>query len=161
MGKFSFLIIIFICLFTIYSYPPRYINSQFNKFFSSYLPILFVSPMITNETDFAFIRRSILNKPTIPEYQIASRIAKTINIESVEDVDNPLVKARIGKQTKFDTNVIIHYTHEKRFQTNKKDIHQLWNQTFQQTPVMNIRLIIGNRNSRNMTRELVHRRPQQ
>ena len=32
-------------------------------------------------------------------------------------------------------------------------------QTFQQTPVMERRLIIGNRNSPNMTREMVHRRP--
>jgi hypothetical protein len=114
--------------------------------------------MLTNENDFAFIRHSILNKPTIPEYQIASRIAKATNVNSEEKVDNPLVKARLRKQTKFDTNLIIHYTHEKRFQNNKKDIHQLWNQTFEQTPVIDTRLIIGNRNSRNMTRELVHRR---
>jgi hypothetical protein len=32
---------------------------------------------------------------------------------------------------------------------------------FQQTPVIESRLIIGKRNSRNLTRELVHRRPQQ
>jgi hypothetical protein len=117
--------------------------------------------MLTNDNDFAFIRRSILNKPTIPEYQLASRIAKATNVNSEEKVDNPLVKARIGKQTKFDTNLIIHYTHEKRFQTNKKNIHQLWNQTFEQTPVIDTRLIIGTRNSHNMTRELVHRYPQQ
>jgi hypothetical protein len=116
--------------------------------------------MITSENDFTFMRRILINKPTIPEYQIASRIAKTINADAKEEVDNPLVKARLGKQTKFDTNLIIHYTHEKRLQNNKQHIHQLWNQTFQQTPVMDTRLIIGTRNSRNMTRELVHRRPQ-
>jgi hypothetical protein len=73
-------------------------------------------------------------------------------------VDDTLTQARLSKQTKFDTNLIIHYTHEKRFRSNKKDIHHLWKQTFKQTPVIDTRLIIGNRNSRNMTRESVHRR---
>ena len=115
--------------------------------------------MIDSENDFAFIRRILLNKPTIPEYQIATRIATTFDVNTKEEVDNPLVRARLNKQTKYDTNLIIHYTHEKRLQSNKTDIHQLWNQTFQQTPVTNTRLIIGNRNSRNITKELVHRRP--
>ncbi len=117
--------------------------------------------MITSENDFAFIRRTLLDKPTIPEYAIASRIAKSINVDSEEKVDNLLVKARLGKSTKFDTNIIIHYTHETRLKSNKKTIHQLWNQTFKQTSVMHTRLIIGNRNSPNVARELVHRRPQQ
>ncbi len=87
--------------------------------------------MITSENDFAFIRRTLLDKPTIPEYAIASRIAKSINVDSDEKVDNPLVKARLGKSTKFDTNIIIHYTHETRLKSN------------------------------NVARELMHRRPQQ
>jgi hypothetical protein len=81
--------------------------------------------MITSEHDFAFTRRILLNRPTIPEHQIASRIARTINVESEEEVDNPLVRARLRKNTEFDTNLIIHYTYEKRLQCNKKDIHQL------------------------------------
>jgi hypothetical protein len=81
-------------------------------------------------------------------------------MDSKNDVDNPLLKARINQSKKVDQNLIIHYTHQKQFQSNKKDIHQLWNQLFQQTPVMDTRLIISNRNSRNFTRELGHRRPQ-
>ncbi len=105
------------------------------------------------------MRRTLLTKPTIPEYQIASRIAKSIKFEQDEIVDDPLVRSRLDKPSKLDTNVIIHYTHEQRFQSNKKYIHQFWNQRFANTPVMERRLIIGNRNSPNMTRELVHRRP--
>jgi hypothetical protein len=41
----------------------------------------------------------------------------------------------------------------------KKDVHQLWNQTFENTPVMNTKLIISNRISQNGTKTLVHRRP--
>jgi hypothetical protein len=92
---------------------------------------------------------------------MASRIAKANQSNLNEEAHNPLVRARLRKQLKFDNNLIIHYTYEKRLQSNKTTIHQLWNQVFQQTPVIQSRLIIGNRNSRNLTRELVHRNPQQ
>ncbi len=37
--------------------------------------------LINNENGFDTIRRQLLNKPTIPEYEIASRIAKTIDAD--------------------------------------------------------------------------------
>jgi hypothetical protein len=92
---------------------------------------------------------------------MASRIAKAIETNRNEEADDPLVRARLKKQSKFDKNLIIHYTYEKRLRSNKTVIHQLWNQIFQQTPVIQSRLIIGTRNILNLTRELVHRRPQQ
>jgi hypothetical protein len=154
------LIIIVICLFYYDSYPPRYIHTHLHKLFSSYLPTPLVLPIITNQSDFVFIRQILLRKPTITGYQLASRIANSIDADSRENVDTLSLKTRLQKQTKFATNLIIHYTYEKRLQSNKKDIHQLWNQLFQQTPVTDTRLIVDNRNNRNMTRELVHRRPQ-
>ena len=117
--------------------------------------------MISNENDFNFIRDILLNKPTIPEYSIASRIAKSLDTKSVDEVNDPLVKAQLRKQNKFDKNLIIHYTYETRLQNNKKDIHKLWNQTFEQTQVLDTRRIIGNRNNRNLTKEIVHRREHQ
>jgi hypothetical protein len=122
------------------------------------LSISDVLPAIHTANDFVRLRSLLLNRPTIPEYQIASRLAKAIKNNPAEKINDPLVKARLNKQSKFDTNIIIHYTYEKRLQSNKNTIHQLWHQTFKQTPVMNTRLIIGNRNSPNMTQELVHRR---
>ena len=101
----------------------------------------------------------LLSKPTIPEYQMASRIATSIDLNSTDEINSTLAQIQLAKQTKFEKRLIIHYTHEKRLQSNKKDIHNLWNQTFQQTPVTDTRLIVGTRNSRNMTRELVHRHP--
>ncbi len=95
------------------------------------------------------------------EYQIASRIAKTIHGNPDENIENPLVKAKLNRESKFKKNIIIHYTYEKRFQHHKKIVHQLWNQTFDQTPVIVTRLIIGNKNRPNMKRQLIHRRRQQ
>jgi hypothetical protein len=59
------------------------------------------------------MRRMLLTKPNIPEYQIVLRIAKTIDVNSKEEVDNPLVKAQLDEQIKSDSNFIIHCTHEK------------------------------------------------
>jgi hypothetical protein len=81
-------------LFSNFSYPPRYL---YNQFFPSHLPISDVLPTIHTENEFARLRYLLLNRPTIPEYQIASRA----------------VKARSKKQSKFDNNLIIHYTNEK------------------------------------------------
>jgi hypothetical protein len=59
---------------------------------------------------------------------MASRIAKAIETNRNEEADDPLVRARLNKQSKFDNNLIIHYIYEKRLQSN------------------------------NMTQELIHRR---
>ena len=92
--------------------------------------------MINTEKDYSFIRQTLLRKPTISEYQIASRIAKSIQLDRDETVEDPLVRSRFDKPSKFETNLIIHYTYEKRFQCNKNTFinygfrhftkHQLW-----------------------------------
>jgi len=115
--------------------------------------------LIDKENDFIFIRSHLLNKPTISERQMAFRIAKTIDPKNKEIVGNPLVKPRLDQALKWLNNLIIHYTHEKRLETYKKDVHPLWNQILANTPVMNTKLIIGNRNSRNITREMLHKCP--
>jgi hypothetical protein len=52
---------------------------------------------------------------------MATRIAKSIKNDPDQEVDNPLVRARLNKPNKFDTSIIIHYTYEKRLQSNKHD----------------------------------------
>ena len=80
--------------------------------------------------DFVKIRHELLYKPTVPEYQMASQLAKTIDINSKEEVNDPLVRIRLDKVSKWTTNLIVHYTHERRLATY------------------------------NLTKELVRRRPQ-
>ena len=140
-------------------YPPRYIHSRFAKFLCGFLAPSAVLPMIEHENDFATVRRQLLTKPTASEHQIASRLAKTMDTEAnaVEVVD-PLVEARLRKESKWDTQIIVHYTHEQRLSSCKRDIHQLWNDTFRGTPASHTRLIIGNRNSCNLAKQLVKRR---
>lgn len=61
--------------------------------------------------------------------------------------------------SKWDSNVIIHYSYENRLSTYKRDVHQLWNEHFRQTSVINTRLIIGTQNNPNLTKRLLRRRP--
>jgi hypothetical protein len=160
MGILQLYIISLTYISFIYSYPTRYIYNRFNLFFNHYPTKSTILPLLNNENNFATFHRLFLNQPTIHEHQIASRIAKTINPDKNDTVDNPAVERKRNKQSKWLNNLIIHYTHEKRLAAYKQDIHEIWNHTFQQTPVLDTRLIIGNRNSKNLTKQLVRRRPQ-
>ena len=62
------------------------------------------------------------------------------------------------KQTASNQTPFLHYTPEKRLQTTKKLIHRLWELIFSQTPIKNAKLIVGHRNKRNTTEELVFQR---
>ena len=55
--------------------------------------------------------------------------------------------------------LILHYTHEKRFAGYKRDLHQIWSETFVNTPALEVKLIVGNRNNRHAKHELVRKRP--
>jgi len=48
--------------------------------------------------------------------------------------------------------------YEARLESYNKNIHQLWHQIFAETSVMNINLIIGNRNNWSFKGRLVNRR---
>ncbi len=69
----------------------------------------------------------------------------------------------ITKTAKIETNkrdkLIVHYTHEKRFQPFKRDMHYVYANVFRNTPAMNLQLIVGNRNRRDAKNELVRKRP--
>jgi hypothetical protein len=67
-----------------------------------------------------YIRDYLLNKTTVTEHQIASRIAKTIDPNTNDTTDDPLVQLRLRQKSKWTDNLIIHYTHEARLAGYKK-----------------------------------------
>ena len=131
------------------------------KFFKSSLyTFTSILPSITSESYFTFVRSYLLDTPTVSEHQIASRIARAVmSSQDYDAIDDSLVREKIKKKSKAIDNLIIHYTHEARFANSKKDIHQLWHQMFNGTPVASIKLIVGNRNNRKCQDSLVRRRP--
>jgi hypothetical protein len=106
-----------------------------------------------------FIRDHLLNKPTTTAQRIASRIATTIDSQFENTVGNPFTQILLSQKLKSNDNLIIHYKHEARLTSYKTDIHQLWNHTFTETPVINTKLTVGNRNSCNTSKILIRRRP--
>jgi len=131
------------------------------KFITNNLRISSTLLLFETENNFQFVRGYLLNRTTVTEQQIASRIAKTIDSINHDTANDPLVRIHGKRQSKSLHNLIIHYVHEARLTSYKKAIHELWDQIFQQTEVSNTKLIVGNRNSPNTTRTLVRLCPHQ
>ena len=143
------------------SYPPSFIHKWFMKFLTTHIRTTTLLPFIEKEYLFTLIRNFLLHKPTATAHRVASRIANATDAHNPDIVDDPLVRLQLNKKSKWTDNIIIHYTHEARLQAYKKAVHQLWHQIFKETPVMNTKLIIGNRNNLNNELRVAHRRPRQ
>ena len=82
--------------------------------------------MIESERYFQLIRSNFLNKPTATELEVAARIAKATDHHDMGTIDaSSAVSTKRKQNSTWDNNLIIHYSHEKRFEALKKDIHQL------------------------------------
>jgi hypothetical protein len=68
------------------------------KFLTNNITISSIVPFIANEQDFVFIRDYLLNKPTATEHQIASRIAKTLDLNNNDTLDDSLVQLRLHQK---------------------------------------------------------------
>ncbi|CAF4375325.1 unnamed protein product [Rotaria sordida] len=72
---------------------------------------------------------------------------------------DPLIKAKLLKRRERGNSIIIHYTHERRFSHYKRAFHQIWNDTYHNTPVQTTKLTVGSRNNPNICKKLVRRNP--
>jgi hypothetical protein len=131
------------------------------RFFTSNLKTSSLLPLIENDHDFIFLHSNLLSTPTTTEHRAALSTANAIDSDDQNTINDALVQAEQNKKSKWIDNLIIHYTYEARLASYKKDIHQLWHRIFEETPVTNTNLIIGNRNNPNYKRRLVSRRPHQ
>ncbi|KAF9758288.1 hypothetical protein NGRA_3160, partial [Nosema granulosis] len=89
----------------------------------------------------------------------AASIAKTFDFNHFPPDIDPLVKAKLLKRRERTNSIILHCTHEKRFAHYGRTIHQIWNETFQNTPMETIPVIVGTRNNPNIAKELIRRNP--
>ena len=55
--------------------------------------------------------------------------------------------------------LIVHYTHEKRFHSFKRQMHQVYEDVFKNTLAMTIKLIVGSRNRHSARNDLIRKRP--
>ncbi|CAF4469899.1 unnamed protein product, partial [Rotaria sp. Silwood2] len=111
-------------------YPTRYIDKQFRKIFGNYISPDSILPLIDNEEQFFELRKEYMKQPTARHSQVEARIAqfKQNNEEPQVEELVTTTSATTIKQKKniFQNALIIHYTHEKRFTTMKKDMHSIF-----------------------------------
>lgn len=116
--------------------------------------------MIHDENEYSLLRQQLLHETTIDENKRAARIARQYDFNNFDaQAIDPLVKEKLLKRREKCHALFLHYTHEKRFASYKRAIHQLWAQTFRDTTAAEARLIVSTRNNPNLTRELVRRCP--
>jgi hypothetical protein len=122
-------------------------------------------PFIDDEKKFFLMRRKQLGQPTQRQSQVALSAATA-------DIDNDQTDEQIMEKENNTTTTnnqiynkgdkfFVHYTHEKRFQSVKRDMHRIYEDIFGNTPAMHSKLIAGNRNRRNTQHELIRKRPKQ
>ncbi|CAF1549784.1 unnamed protein product [Adineta ricciae] len=113
-------------------YPPRFIYAIFKAFLGIHMPSLSSTVMswIEYEKQYFQIRTSRLKQPTSDEQRSQNRIS-TITDESTEEQGKDKLTAnKQQKQDKWNKCLIIHYTHEQRLASYKRDIHQRWDGIF-------------------------------
>ncbi|CAF4114805.1 unnamed protein product, partial [Adineta steineri] len=113
---------------------------------------------------FILLRHEILNQPTPSQSQTASRAATADVDNDQTDVTKQTTSresvAKIQKKPiNYADRLFLHYTHEKRFESFKRNMHRVYQNVFKNTPAMDLRLIVGNRNRRNAKNELIRKRP--
>ncbi|CAF2085198.1 unnamed protein product, partial [Rotaria magnacalcarata] len=146
-------------------YPSSFIDRTFRKFFSGYISSRSFLPFLDNETQFLQMRIALSGQPTRQQSQAEIRIA-TITIDNEHLIEESDKKQEITiqenkKPNEFQNKLIIHYTHEKRLNTRKRDMHRIFQETFANTPIIETKLIVGNRNRKNTMQELIRKCPRQ
>ncbi len=110
------------------------------------------------------MRQQLMGQPTPRQSQVAASAA-TANIDNDQTDDTIAIdsqkatKIKGKKPINYGDQLFVHYTHEKRFQPFKRDMHQVYDNVFKNTPAIDMKLIVGNRNCRDAKNELVHNRP--
>ncbi len=149
------------------SYPSSFIDKQFRKFLYEYISLTSFLPIINDEQEFKPIRQHILGQPTPQQSQVTISAA-TADLDNYPTNEESIHTTAIvnnkqkNNDTKADGNrIIVHYTHEKRFHSFKRDMHHIYDKTFQNQIDKDIKIIVGNRNRRDAKKELIHKRPKQ
>jgi hypothetical protein len=99
-------------------------------------------------------------QPSVKEIQVAHRIANVeANEESTDNNNATTSTTNQHKPNKFKNTLFLHYTYEKRFASFQRDLHNIYSDVFQGSDAMDLRLIVGHRNSGNTNSELIQKRP--
>ncbi|CAM4850858.1 unnamed protein product [Rotaria magnacalcarata] len=145
-------------------FPSTFIENEFHKYFSEYISKSPFLPLIDDEQKYFLMRKEILGQPTPRQSQVAMSAALA-NIDNDPPDDDetqqpdPCPKKSEEKVSNYNEKFYTHFTYEKRFETCKRDMHQVYNHAFKDTPAMYTTQIVGNRIRRQAHNELIRKRP--
>jgi hypothetical protein len=109
------------------------------------------------------MRIALSGQPSRQQSQVEMRIATLTtddnHLTEESDKNKNFTIQENTKPNEFQNKLIIHYTHEKRFNTRKRDMHRIFQETFANSPIIETKLIVGNRNRNNTMKELIRKRP--
>jgi hypothetical protein len=137
-------------------YPPTYIDTHFKNFFAKFpsTTLSSILPLIHSENEFFAMRKQLLDRPTADRNKLEKSVQ---NADKEHGATSTEPQKQINQH--YSRRLILHSTHEHRLQAIKRDFHQIWSTTFAATPVMETKVIVGNRNRRNAKLELIQTRP--
>ena len=164
MGQLSLITLNSFIMYVYFSYPTAYIDKQFRKVLVDCISSTSIIPVIENEYKFIQLRKKLMGQPTARQSQLEAQIVQD-TLDNHEYKEKPSMQIATSVSTtsaqskKCQDNIIIHYTHEHRFISMKKDMHEVFREAFQGLGLDSVRLIVGNRNSPNSQRELIRKRP--
>jgi len=122
-----------------------------------------ILPVIESENEYFIIRYKLQQQPSAKQIQTAKR-ASRVDIRNelrfnnnVQTKSTATVKEK--RKNKFKNNLIIHCRHEERLECMKRDMHQIYNNIFNNASAIDVKLIVGHRNNPPTKRELTRKRP--
>ena len=152
MGKFQNMREVELIMHLLFSYPSKFFETEFKKYFYEYKSTSPFLPFVDDEKQFKLMRHRVLGEPTPRQTQVqqSSATADIDNDQTDEQVDQNNNAKAIRPQVDI---LSVHYTHEKRFQSFKRDMHHLHNNIFGLTPAAEAKLTVGTSNRRDSTNE--------
>lgn len=143
------------CLPVSSSYPQTFIEKQLRIVFENSILTTAIHPTL-DESRFLLHRTKLMGTMTARQSQVDHRIT----LSKLDNGMEPMIfNTNLRKQKKLQDRILLHYTHENRLQTMKRDIHEVFRQSFIGLGIDNLRLIVGHRNSPSIQRELIRKRP--
>ncbi len=156
----------FFILNSYFSYPIEYIDKQFRKVLNDSVPSSSLLPIIDDEHQFHQLRRRLMGQPTPRQSQIEAQIQQYKENNDDQQEEQPEQTLPSSTSTKqqdkkkfLQDKVIMHYTHENRFTSMKRDMHEIFREAFKDLGIDAVRFIVGHRNSPSSQRELIRKRP--
>ena len=98
--------------------------------------------------------------PTPQQSQVALNAATAdIDNDPTDDQIIPPPPKPNNQCNNGEKTLFVHCTHEKRFTSMKRDMHKVYDDIFANTPASDAKIIVGHRNRRDTSNELIRKRP--